>query len=594
MMEKLKLLIIAPYEGLKGLIESVLQERQDIEADIYTVSLEDSIKLLSDIDVSAYDAVISRGTTGKMLQKAINRRVIDIETTILDIIRAMQLTQSTLTQYVFVGFPKFINQVKLYCELMRINAEAYSIDSVEDARQTIKNLQDRGSMFIIGDGIAVDIAKSLGMGHILVTSGVESINMAIDNAVTYCHAAKRNLTKSRLLDAAFDLLKQTVVIFDDEQKIFYVEDCDNCAHALIKKFQAQIPLIQKQGKRCFYETVEDADFRVSGKVCCVSEKNYIVFCASRAVRKPAANKEPYVAEVFSESKLNNNLSLYNSSEAMTSILKNLKNCAACSLPILISGEPGCGKDTLAYTAYALGPNRDGLFFTIDCSSLNKQNWQRLINNEDSPLYENGNSIYFKEVSALSASFQKELCDFIQCTGLIARNQIIASVCQLPERRAENGIIYPLYKLLGEISLNIPPLRERIKELPSIAVCYINEINQQLPKQITGFEEEALNLLKNFEWPYNIDQLKQVVKELIILTNTPYISAADVRHILDRLRNKAEVSISEGAPKLDLNRPLAEIERDIINIVMYKNGTNQTMAAKQLGLSRSTLWRKLKE
>lgn len=593
-MRKMKLLVIAPYEGLKSLMEGVIQKRQDIEADIYSASLEQCVELVSRLDVSAYDVIMSRGTTGKMLQKAINRWVVDIETTILDIIRAMQLVQNALDQYAFVGFPKFINQVNLYCEVMHINAEAYSIDSVEEAQRTIESLKDKGTLFIIGDGIAVDIAKSLGMGSILVTSGEESVNMAINNAVTYYRTERTILTKYLLLDRTVDLLKQTIVIFDETQNVVYQKECGNYTHALQARLQTLIPVVLKQGERCFYEAIEDAQFKIMGKATQIEESNYVFFCATRSVRKQAANREPYSIEDFNGLKLNNNLSLYNSSSAMTAILSEAKNCIAYSLPILILGEPGCGKDTLAYTLYAQGQNRNGLFVTIDCSSLHKQDWQYLINREDSPLYENGNCIYFKDASSLSLSLQQEMCDFMQSTALVNRNQVIASVCKSPDQTSESAIIYPLQKLLGDITLYIPPLRERIKELPGIAACYINEINQQLPKQVIGFEEEALNFLKGYDWPNNIDQLKQVIKESILRTDASYITVEDVRLVLDQMQARSSASGHASAQNLDLDKPLSEIEKDVISIVLQKNGMNQSLAAKALGISRGTLWRKLKE
>jgi len=592
--KKLKLLIIAPYEGLKGLCESIIQEHDEIEADIFTASLDESIQLISGLDIAAYDVVMSRGTTGEMLQKAINRPVLDIKTSVLDVIRAMQLAQNGLNQFAFVGFPELVGQVRLYCEFMQITAGIYTIDSVEHAQRTIQELQDEGCLFIIGDGIAVDIAKSMGMGHILITSGAESVRQAIDNAVVFHDTQGRIWAERRLLDAAIGLSAQSVVIFDDAQNIVYTNDSDKYVPSLAKKLRAQIPQIHKQGARKFYETVGERDFSVSGQACRISEKAYILFSITKSSKKFALSKEPYKTEAFSQDKLNNNMPLYNSSEVMTAMLKNIKNCSNYSLPILISGESGCGKETLAYTVYALGSNRNGLFFTMDCASIGKQDWQYLMNNEDSPLYDNGNSIYFKEIFSLPLATQQELCNFIKHTSLFTRNQVMSSVDKPSAQWDETGVAYPLYQLLNGITLNIPPLRERIKELPSIAACYINEINQKFPTEVIGFEEEALHLLNNYEWPHNIDQLKQVVKELVILTNSSYITAKNVRLVLNQRQNKATTAKPDDIQNLDLNRTLADIEADVINMVLRKNDMNQSLTARQLGVSRGTLWRKLKK
>jgi DNA-binding NtrC family response regulator len=187
--------------------------------------------------------------------------------------------------------------------------------------------------------------------------------------------------------------------------------------------------------------------------------------------------------------------------------------------------------------------------------------------------------------------QQDVYSFAKSTSLVKRNRIIVSVLEHPfdEPRADS-IACKLYQMSDGISIRIPPLRERVDELPSIAACYINEINQQFPTQVIGFDSDAIELLKAHDWPYNIDQLKQVVRELAINATNMYITAEDVRTLLSPRRAQAPRP-SDG---LDLTKPLPEIMRDVISLVLKQENMNQTKAAKRLGISRSSIWRKLQE
>src|SRR5690606_15532122 len=113
-------------------------------------------------------------------------------------------------------------------------------------------------------------------------------------------------------------------------------------------------------------------------------------------------------------------------------------------------------------------------------------------------------------------------------------------------------------------LVVPDLNQRREDIPNLISLYISKYNTLYGKQVIGLEDDAKALLQNFNWVGNIDQLKRVVQELVILTETPYIKYDTVKNLL-----KDEVPQSE-TPKvynIDLNNTLDEIVSDIIYIVL---------------------------
>lgn len=101
------------------------------------------------------------------------------------------------------------------------------------------------------------------------------------------------------------------------------------------------------------------------------------------------------------------------------------------------------------------------------------------------------------------------------------------------------------------------------------------------------------LLQQFDWPYNYTQFKRILSELALVTTTPYITAEHVAQVLKKESEPAVSASRAGVTSINLNRTLDEITHDVIRQVLAENGGNQSAAAKQLGISRTTLWRYMK-
>ena len=135
-------------------------------------------------------------------------------------------------------------------------------------------------------------------------------------------------------------------------------------------------------------------------------------------------------------------------------------------------------------------------------------------------------------------------------------------------------------------LRLPSLAERREDIRSICSLLLNECNRELGRQVTGFQPEAFGLLETFSWPGNLGQLRRVVYSLVLSAQGSYISAGAVRSVL---QEQPRSSLDGG---IDLSKTLEEMEKEILSLVLRQEDMNQTRAAKRLGISRSTLWRKL--
>lgn len=153
--------------------------------------------------------------------------------------------------------------------------------------------------------------------------------------------------------------------------------------------------------------------------------------------------------------------------------------------------------------------------------LNDKKLNTILNNEASPLAEMNVTIHIKEISSLSETQFEKLCTYIEDSNLFKRNRIIFSIVSsdINAKKLQSHLTNQFSCLL----LAIAPLRDRTNDMSGITTIYLNQLNAQMGKQIIGFQPDALELIKGYSWPNNLDQFRRVIKELAVITNTSYNS-----------------------------------------------------------------------
>lgn len=280
------------------------------------------------------------------------------------------------------------------------------------------------------------------------------------------------------------------------------------------------------------------------------------------------------------------------SENFQNLIDKTKSYAPLKTPILIIGARGTGKDSIAYTIYRNSMFHKNPFIVIDAKYISNQKWVELLESEDSLFLNNGYCIYIKNIHLLNESSQKMFESYLVSSNLHKRNKLIFSTIKEASHSLDNNcLLYFIKNKMHALSIVVPELNQRREDIPNLISLYISEYNSLYGKQVIGLEDDAKALLQDFNWVGNIDQLKRVVQELVVLAETSYIDYDTVKNVL-----KDEVPHSE-TPRvynINLNNTLDKITSDIIGIVLKEENYNQSRASKRLGISRSTLWRKLKE
>ena len=585
----MKVLAIAPYEGLKELIIE-LGRSQDFEIHVEVGDLEQGVELASRAAEQGYDIIISRGGTAELIQKKVFIPVIEIEVSGYDMLRVLTLVRDYPGKAAIVGFPPISEGAATVCQILEIDISPNVISKEEEVKPTLKQLLEEGYEVIIGDVITVKEAENLGLNGVLITSGKESILKAFQNAIkihNYFSILRRKLSIAQQIlpeDEGF-------VVFDTALNSVYSNTC--FTKHLSNNFKASINIeeavteVVAKGK--FTSLIENNNvfWKVKGTKLQGFEISLVLFRLQRVEsnQKGLSDGINIISSLVNSNPIK---SSFIKSNQMKMIIQSAERYSEKKEPIWISGEKGTGKEKLAHYIHFRSSKSTFPLLTINCALLTADQWNLLVSEEESLLASNDNgTIFLKNIDSIALINQKELMSYFIKNN--PKSRIIASSRENILTLIESGaFLGDLYYFLAQLTLNLPPLSIRKEDIDHIARIFINESNTKYGKQIAGIRNEAIEELENFNWPGNITQLKQVINEAVVLANGPFIEKEGIEYIL-----KTKFKETETA-QLNLVGTLEEIEQRIIKQVWLEEGMNQTKTAERLGINRTTLWRKLKE
>lgn len=304
--------------------------------------------------------------------------------------------------------------------------------------------------------------------------------------------------------------------------------------------------------------------------------------------------------------------------------------ASCALPVMIYGETGTGKEVFAQAIHNASGRRDKPFITQNCAALPDTLLESILfgtakgaftgATENKGLFElaDGGTLFLDEINSMPLQLQSKLLRVLQdgsFRSLGARSskrvdvKIIAATNVEPIQAIQKGQLrQDIYYRLSMMSIHIPPLRERRKDISSFVNLYVNKHNATFHKKIQYVSKELLAQFEQYDWPGNVRELEQVIVYGMsrVEENRNRLEFEDVSDQFQKRTGMAGGETTEYRPlqpptprveAQDGGTPLREsvcvYERELIRQTMNMTGGNLTQAAKLLDIPRQTLQRKVK-
>lgn len=593
-MKKTKILVVAPYRGMAESITSIARKRKNIELTVHIGDLNTGRRIAQELAHNNYDVIISRGGTADMIRSSVEIPVVEAAISVYDILRAIKMAENYSGKFVIAGFPSITGCAHLLCDLLQYDIEILTFYKEEDALPALQDAMDRGCTLTLCDMIGYTVAQKLGMNSILLSSGAESIDAALDEAVKLVNSSKyvhkqKDLFQSILTEGDNDFL-----IYDGSGELWFSSLPEEEQNRLLADFiQTYLDsFLQKPNQTVEHQEGEEI-YTLSNRHLSYEEQVYTTISIRK--KKALFQAEDKSVSIYNKPDLQSLdfVNYYSGANNVGDVRQTITEYSKTRLPVLIWGETGTGKDKAAQLLYEKGPYESSPLYTIDCTLMNERRWHALMTSENSPLNNVHTTIYIKNPGALNKNQLSKLFVYMEQTDLHKRNRILFSLIAGEEggRETETARNY-LTNRLSCLVLNLPPLRERKEDIPSIATLYINKLNASLGKQIIGFDAEAMTLMKEFPWKNNLDQFQRIIKELVVITPGPYIGAKCVKQLLHREEPYIPAK-GRGTVSLDLQQSLEEINYQIVKLVLAEEKGSKEKTARRLGIGRSTLWRMLK-
>lgn len=587
----LHILGIAPYDGMRTAMERAAEEYPNIHMDVFTGDLDQGVHIVQEHLHNAYDCIISRGGTARKIREITDIPVVEISLSVYDVLRTIKLAGNYTDRYAIVGFPSITEPAHTLCDLMQYQVDILTVHDTAEILPTLTRLQQTGYRMVIGDMVTHTIAQDLGLNAFLITSGTESLHVALRQAITMSAGYRRLRLENMFLSSIMREEAENIVVLDEHGDIQFAEPAEPNPE-LLMLFRKKLTEVPAHISLKFHHYQWNRLFRVVAQQIRVGAFRFYLFHYSTAQISLRSGKNDVRFYSKSECEHLFNNSFYKISGALGELDENISSLAAARQPIMIIGENGTGKEQIARLLYLRSPLCSKPFVVIDCSLTNEKSWDFLLNHYKSPLNDRGNTIYFQNFDCISSEYGEELLALIVSTDLPRRERLLFS-CTCPEGQSLPEPARKLMQAISCIPLMLPTLRSREDEIPSLASLYLGNLNLEMGKQLSGFEPQALQQLRRYSWPDNYTQFKRVLQELASLSNSYYIQSSAVSEILSREKSlsmiTSPVSRNEQEPMT-----LDQIIRQAIEQALQNNNGNQSAAAKQLGIGRTTMWRHLNQ
>lgn len=295
------------------------------------------------------------------------------------------------------------------------------------------------------------------------------------------------------------------------------------------------------------------------------------------------------------------------SPEMNRVFRLIEKVAPLDCPVLIEGESGTGKELVAQAIHSLNTRRSGPMVSFNCGGFSNELIANELFGHDKGAFtgafsskkglletaEHG-TVFLDEIASMPMEMQVKLLRFLQekqiyriggTTPLSLDVRILAaSNKDLREEVEKNCFREDLYFRLKVITISLPRLVERQGDLDLLINHFLHKVSRAYDKKVSGLSREALAELENYHFPGNVRELENIIAHAVALSDTPQIQVSDLPRFLME-------DVSSGAVQ---NMTLEDLEKDYLRRILIQSRHRRTEAARVLGITRTTLWRKIKK
>lgn len=628
---KLKVGVIVSSEDLIGKINRLAKSRWDQVHTRLICGLDEAVPVGREMEASGCDVVISRRGTAEILREKLTIPVLALMANPLDILISIRKAVIFGKRILITSFRKQMTGMDILEEIYQVRIFQGIYHDSPSLNQVIGKAREKGVEVIIGGGVSMKFADTYGLKGVELYISEEAVAFAVEDALALARLRRQEQEKSRRYQCIIDSSSDAILSVNREgvlttmnraaRDLLRIRDCQEESHRLIdylpesdfrRIFQTKQPLLNKLEKvsNLLYLTNHfpiNVNEEVAGVVSIMKNTANVIKDENEVRRNFAKG---LVARFTIDD-------LIHKSTGMAEAVRKAKRYALSDSTVLITGETGTGKEVLAQGIHNLSDRSRGPFVSLNCAALPEQLLENeLFGHEEGAftgsrkggkigLFElaHTGTIFLDEIASTPPGVQATLLRVLEekkvmrigsdrlipidVRVLAASNRDLAAEVRAGRFRDD------LFFRLNVLSIRLAPLRERMEELPVIVAHCVNKIAARYRIPPLSLPEDCLRRLMSYVWPGNVRQVENFLERLILAADsfTP--------GVFDELFEEiCQVTLPEPAretsgKKHQLERQAPPEGKNLEEILLEARFC-KTKAAALLGISRTTLWRKLKK
>ena len=625
--------VMAPTLQLAEKAEMLIKQEnyQNIDVMVAASGRQETVKCAQTLAAAGAKIIITRKGTRRIVGEVTNLKVVSLNNSLSDYLWMLkERGLHTPGLIAFFSYDPMSSDILQMCEMLEVQTKNYIFKSFADCRGCVERALKDGAVFSVGGAWTDPWAKRLGLPHVIVENSVETILNALESAtqlrrVQVEEAEKQCLfkTQSEMYQAVLDFTHDAILAIDENGRIQVLnppaERIMGCraADSVGQPVEAVLPNTLLPDVLESGEKQLDQIMQIHQTLCNTNRIPILVDGQRRGVVatfqdvKQLQNSEQKIRLKLHEKGLVAKYAfndILGDSPAIRSTIQIARSYAASRASVLILGETGTGKELFAQSIHNASDRRDGPFVAINCAAVSNSLLESELFGYEAGSFTgasrggregvfelaHGGTLFLDEIGEIPRETQVELLRVLQEKEIrrVGGSRVIpvdvriiaATNKDLLQETVEGRFREDLYYRLDVLDLKLPPLRERGDDVKILGL----HLFRQLPGgKDPIMQSQFLYLLEQvgpYQWYGNIRELQNFVERANILMRNAGASSVTVSDILRRR--------AEPAPE-----PCQETEsrdRRAIEAALHNHPGSMADAARSLGCSRQTLWRKMKK
>lgn len=629
---------------------------KDIDLDVSLNSLEEAIPEAKRMEAAGVEIILTGISTAIFLKEVINIPVVDFRFDVFDVISNF-VKAAEQAKKIIVPIPAELPGVQqILSKQFGVQIDQVVYHDIVSARIVLEKAKEQGFEMVVGSGYLARCAKELGLLSITYEWSDNTILDTIKKAVIIARSGREIREKSNRYRTILDSSPDGVIAVDGKSRITAINKTA-CEYLNLKEHEViQQPIDTIIPKSSIKESLKnntsiaDSIEKIKNKTFVWNHQPFYVFgelagCVSTFKEiSSVMRSENKIRRTLSKGHVArytiNNL-LYQS-DAMEKTISDARRYAGTDSNLLITGETGTGKEVLVQSIHNLSARKDFPFVSINCAAMPEQLLEsELFGYEEGAftgsrkggkpgLFElaHKGTIFLDEIGETFENLQTRLLRVLQEREIMRLGDdrlisidvrvIAASNKDLTEEVRKKNFRSDLFFRLNILRIHIPPLRSRLADISILFELFMQNYSKENGLNPFTIPPTFIEQMKTYPWPGNVRQLQNFTERLVLLSNSRFDRLVFEDLFGQLLETHSELDTSPEILKNDaIQRYISETEdhdtkykgetlkeridqftydreTDILKKALEETKYSKTKAAKMLGISRSTLWRKLKK